>query len=388
MNYLYVLGVATFASAFSMRAIDPMVNQVAADLSITLQQVATLASVFTLAYASMQLVFGPIGDAFGKVRLVRINLAILSLGLAASAMAPSHEVLFVARIVSGAFAGGIIPVVLAMVGDRASFAERPVALSRVLLALILGQLMGSTASGFIAEWLGWRQVFWTACAVSGLGYVGCLVFMSEQRAREPLSFSSALARYRLVLRNPLSLKLFAVAAVEGAFTFGIFPLVAALMVAHRLGDAIEAGLVIGAFALGGACYSLSVGGLVRRLGIKGVIGMGAAAVGLFFIAAALVPSLGMAAAAFAVSGFGFYMIHNMLQLLATELAPEARGSGVALFASSFFIGQAVGAVAMAAVAEHVGAEVVFLIAGASMLALAWPASRLAPRSQASPPTVV
>lgn len=388
MNYLYVLGVATFASAFSMRAIDPMVNQVAADLSITLQQVATLASVFTLAYASMQLVFGPIGDAFGKVRLVRINLAILSLGLAASALAPSHEVLFVARIVSGAFAGGIIPVVLAMVGDRASFAERPVALSRVLLALILGQLMGSTASGFIAEWLGWRQVFWTACAVSALGYVGCLIFMSEQRAREPLSFSSALARYRLVLRNPLSLKLFSVAAVEGAFTFGIFPLVAALMVAHRLGDAIEAGLVIGAFALGGACYSLSVGGLVRRLGIKGVIGMGAVAVGLFFIAAALVPSLGMAAAAFAVSGFGFYMIHNMLQLLATELAPEARGSGVALFASSFFIGQAVGAVAMAAVAEHVGAEAVFLIAGASMLALAWPASRLAPRSQASPPTVV
>ena len=247
--------------------------------------------------------------------------------------------------------------------------------------------MGSTASGFIAEWLGWRQVFWTACGVSALGCIGCIIFMSEQRAREPLSFASGLSRYRLVLRNPMSSKLFAVAAVEGAFTFGIFPLVAALMVAHHLGDAIEAGLVIGAFALGGACYSLGVGPLVRLLGLKGMIGVGAAAVGVFFIAAALVPSLGMAAAAFAVAGFGFYMIHNMLQLLATELAPEARGSGVALFASSFFIGQAVGAVAMAGVAQRVGAEMVFLIAGASMLLLAWPASRLPPRPQTSSPTV-
>lgn len=385
MNYLYVLGLATFASAFSMRAIDPMVNQVAADLNISLPQVATLASVFTLAYASMQLVFGPIGDAVGKVRLVRINLAILALGLAVSAMAPSHEVLFFARILSGAFAGGIIPVVLATVGDRASFAERPVALSRVLFALILGQLMGSTASGFIAEWLGWRQVFWTACAVATLGCVGCVVFISEKNGREPLSFTSALSRYRLVLRNPLSARLFTVAAVEGAFTFGIFPLVAALMVAHRLGDAIEAGLVIGAFALGGACYSLAVGLLVRFLGLKGMIGTGAAAVGVFFIGAALVPSLGMAAAAFAFAGFGFYMVHNVLQILATELAPEARGSGVALFASSFFIGQAVGAVAMAGVAERVSAEAVFLIAGGAMLLLAWPASRLAPRPHTPPP---
>ncbi|MEP9347604.1 MFS transporter [Xanthobacter sp. KR7-225] len=385
MNYLYVLGLATFASAFSMRAIDPMVYKVAADLNITLGQVATLASAFTLAYASMQLVFGPIGDAVGKVRLVRINLAVLALGLAASALAPSHEVLFVARIVSGGFAGGIIPVVLATVGDRASFAERPVALSRVLFALILGQLLGSTASGFIAEWLGWRQVFWTACAVASLGCVGCTVFLSENSARERLSFTSALARYRLVLRNPLSLKLYGVAAVEGAVTFGIFPLVAALMVAHGLGNAVEAGLVIGAFALGGACYSLSVGLLVRFLGLRGMIATGGASVGVFFIGAALVPSLGMAAVAFAIAGFAFYMIHNVLQILATELAPEARGSGVALFASSFFTGQAIGAVVMAGVAERIGAEVVFLIAGVAMILLAWPASRLAPGPRRPPP---
>ena len=40
-----------------------------------------------------------------------------------------------------------------------------------------------------------------------------------------------------------------------------------------------------------------------------------------------------------VAGISFYMLHNSLQTEATELAPSARGSAVALFACGFFIGQ-------------------------------------------------
>lgn len=380
MPFLVVLGLAAFASTFSMRSVDPMLNILATDLNVTLQEVALLASAFTFPYAATQIVFGPIGDAVGKVRLVRFNLVMLTLGLAASALAVNHTMLLAARVLSGAFAGGIIPVVLAMVGDRVSFEERPLALSRILLALVLGQLIGSAASGFIAAWVGWREVFWTAGALAAIAAVTSALGIRELKAPEPLSFGASLGRYGTVLRNPLSIRVYAVVAIEGAFSFGAFPMVAPLMVAHGLGDAVEAGLVLAAFATGGAFYSLAVPVLVRRLGLSGMMGVGGISLGVLFITAALAPSLTLVAGVFALGGFCFYMLHNVLQILATELAPEARGSAVALFASSFFIGQAVGAVVMAQMAARIGVEQVFLLAGGVLIALAYPASRLAPRT--------
>ncbi|MFG1267969.1 MFS transporter [Xanthobacter versatilis] len=379
MPFLLVLGLAAFASAFSMRAVDPMLNILAADLKVTLQEVALLASAFTLPYATMQLLFGPIGDAVGKVRLIRFNLAMLAVGLAVSALVPGHRELLAARVVSGAFAGGIIPVVLATVGDRVPYDQRPVALSRVLLALVLGQLVGSAAAGFIAEYAGWRPVFWCAFAVAASAALAALVGISEERARQPLSFRAALARYGTVLKNPLSLKVYAVVAVEGALTFGVFPLAAPLMVEHGLGDAVEAGLMLGAFAIGGAFYTFAVPVLVRHLGLAGMVGVGAASVGVLLMGAAVGPSLAVVIAVFAAAGFAFYMIHNVLQILATELSAEARGSAVSLFASAFFVGQAVGAIVLAHAAGLLGAAPVFAVAGLGMLILAVPASLLPPR---------
>src|SRR3546814_13089699 len=49
------------------------------------------------------------------------------------------------------------------------------------------------------------------------------------------------------------------------------------------------------------------------------------------------------AAAMTGIGFGFYMLHNTLQTHATQMAPEARGAGVALFAPVLFLGQCAGA---------------------------------------------
>ncbi|MGE4372998.1 MAG: MFS transporter [Xanthobacter sp.] len=383
MPFLLVFSLATFASAFSMRSVDPMLNIMASDLNVTLQDVALLATAFTLPYAAMQLVFGPIGDAVGKVRIIRMNLVLLCLGLCVSALAPDHSSLLMIRMFSGAFAGGIIPVVLAAVGDRVPFDQRALALSRILLALVMGQLIGSTAAGFIAEWLGWRAVFWVAGGIAGLAALCAIFGITEGRQTGPVSFSNALKRYNIVMRNPLSIKVYVVVAIEGAFTFGAFPLVAPLMVTHHIGDAVEAGLVLAAFAIGGACYSLVVQFLVRTLGASHMVGIGSFSVGILLVVAAFMPSFLGVAALFCLGGFAFYMIHNILQILATELAPEARGSGVALFATAFFIGQAVGAIGLAWMAGWAGPEGAFTLAGIVMVLLALPASRLAPARKAN-----
>ena len=46
----------------------------------------------------------------------------------------------------------------------------------------------------------------------------------------------------------------------------------------------------------------------------------------------------MASLACVIAGLGFYMLHNTLQVNATQMAPTKRGSSVALFAAAVSTG--------------------------------------------------
>jgi MFS family permease len=68
---------------------------------------------------------------------------------------------------------------------------------------------------------------------------------------------------------------------------------------------------------------------------------------------------------------GFYMIHNSMQTIATELAPTARGSAVALFAASYFLGQAIGPVLLGPLAHVAGHAASLLTISVGVLVVAF-----------------
>lgn len=381
MVFTFLLGLAGFSSAFSMRAVEPTLPLIAADLTVSLQQVALLASAFALPYAATQLVFGPVADAMGKVRVMRVTLAMLSLSLVACALAPTHTTLFVARVVSGCWAGGIIPVSFALVGDRFAFDERPAALGRILTFIVLGQLSGAATAGVLATHFGWRSVFWLSVILTAAAGIGMMLFVQETARRGRASLTQSLQRYRIVLDNPVSMRLFIIVAIEGALIFGCFPFVAAHFMEKGFAGALEAGIALGCFGLGGIAYTVSVGGLTRRFGLAAMGGAGALMAGLSFVGIAETGWLPGLLVLFAAAGFGFYMLHNMIQILATELVPSARGSAVALYATSFWSGQAAGAVITAQAVPWIGADGMFIGAGLGLAALSWPAVLLARRAR-------
>ena len=69
-------------------------------------------------------------------------------------------------------------------------------------------------------------------------------------------------------------------------------------------------------------------------------------------------------------GFGMYAMHNTLQTRATEMATDARASGISLFAVSLFLGQALGIEAASVAINVVGYTPVFLVAAVSLALLA------------------
>jgi predicted MFS family arabinose efflux permease len=70
-----------------------------------------------------------------------------------------------------------------------------------------------------------------------------------------------------------------------------------------------------------------------------------------------------------VAGVSFYMLHNSMQTEATELAPSARGSAVALFACGFFVGQGLGPIVFAALLHGLGPRAALLAVAAALVIL-------------------
>src|SRR5215469_9542437 len=96
--------VAIFSTTLFMRAVDPLVPQIADYFVVDPHTVALLATAFSLPYAITQPILGGLADAFGKTQLMTWSLVILVVSAAIGAAAPNLTVLFVSRVVSGIMA--------------------------------------------------------------------------------------------------------------------------------------------------------------------------------------------------------------------------------------------------------------------------------------------
>jgi MFS family permease len=198
---ILVLGLGAGSSSLAGRAFDPLVGIIGTEFGAAAATVALLSTAFALPYALVQPVLGPIGDAIGKQRVMRVCLGVLALALAASAFAPDFMTLVLLRMLAGGAAGGVFPLAIATMGDSVPMERRQVALSRLLVAGLTGAIAGGALSAALAPFIGWRGVT-LLCAAAALA--GLIVLRGEGAAHPARRFdpAEALRRYGAILRLP------------------------------------------------------------------------------------------------------------------------------------------------------------------------------------------
>lgn len=127
---IFALSFAAFASAASLRVTDPSLTRIADEYAVALAVASWVITSYALAYGVLQIVFGPAGDRFGKVRVVAWACAASTLTALMCAMAPSLPLLLVARALSGAAAAAVIPLSMAWIGDVIPYQHRQPVLAR------------------------------------------------------------------------------------------------------------------------------------------------------------------------------------------------------------------------------------------------------------------
>ena len=102
-----MLAFAGFASSASIRIADPLLPQVAQDFAVAPGAAAMMVTAFGLGYGGFQIVYGPIGDRYGKYQTVAVICLLAALGSYACAIVNDLWGLSVARFISGAVSAAI-----------------------------------------------------------------------------------------------------------------------------------------------------------------------------------------------------------------------------------------------------------------------------------------
>jgi predicted MFS family arabinose efflux permease len=408
---LLVVGMAAFMVQADARVIDPLLHAIARDFHTIPPNAAIVISAYALPYGLFQLFYGPFGDRIGKLRVMAGCLAFFAVGTFACAFVPNLPVFAILRFVTGVAAAAVVPMSIGYIGDKFPYEMRQIALGRFMSALMMGQIAGSTLGGIFGEYIGWRDVFVVfgvvALAVSALlarearrfpepqkasrvlgpsvlavpfggsiMFVGMIGVLPDLFGKGLIGLGVTLLIYALVtqygglLKRPNAPLVLGTVLLEGLFVFGGLAYLASSLT-DRFGiNYASAGLMVAGFGAGGLVYSVSVKKLVGRIGELGILVLGGSLLGVAFVSIGIMPVWYWFIPLVILLGMGYYTMHGTLQTRATELAPEARGTAISLFAFCFFMGQATGPQLLGAILKTRGYGPAFVTAGVGLFTLA------------------
>jgi predicted MFS family arabinose efflux permease len=369
---IITLSLAAFGSAMSMRVADAQLPALANTFGVGLAGAAQVITVFAVAYGVLQLAYGPIGDRHGKWRVVSVAVLASAVTAFACAAATNFKVLLVARAAAGATCAGIIPLSMAWIGDAVPYDRRQPVLARFLTGQIFGMATGQWLGGIASDYFDWRVPFalLTVCfLIPGVLLWRTRVLADSVAPHVPRS-GRLVQEAGYVLREPWARVVLCVVFLEGAILYGPFAFLATHL--HlRAGVSLGlAGALVTLFAFGGLLFAIFSRRLVPRLGETGLARGGGALMLSGLLLAALSPVWWSAPLACVAAGLGFYMFHNTLQANATQMAPQARGLAVSLFAAGFFLGQTFGVAAASLAVERFGTARVLAAGGLGVLLIA------------------
>ena len=104
-------------------------------------------------------VYGRLGDAFGRRRLMFAGLAVFIVASIACAAAPTIELLTLARVLQGLGGGGLMTLSQALVGEAIPPRERARYQGYLAAVAVGANTFGPVAGGYLTQHFGWQSVF-------------------------------------------------------------------------------------------------------------------------------------------------------------------------------------------------------------------------------------
>jgi MFS transporter, DHA1 family, multidrug resistance protein len=347
-----LLAAITALAPFSLQIFLPALPAIQASFAVAPGVVQLALSLSILANAVANLAYGPVSDRFGRRPVLLVGLAAFIAGSLGCALAPSIELLIIARIVQSI--GGAAGMVLAraIVRDLYDRERSASIIAYLTMAMVVAPMLAPTIGAVLLDVASWRAIFYLVTGVGVALTWPIISTLAETRPPEARRHGGPFAGAGALLRSGLFWS-YTLQSTFGISVFFAFIAGAPYFMMNVLGrSATEYGLwfilVSAAFMAGNLTAGRFSGriGLDRMVFAGAVLGLaGAGVTGVLVLGGAWAP-LALFGPMMAVGlGNGFAVPNAQAGALSVHPLLAGTASGIAGFSQMFvaaLVSQAVG----------------------------------------------
>jgi predicted MFS family arabinose efflux permease len=344
-----------------------MISNIAEDLNLTISTASLSVTAYMLSFGLFTLIFGPLADRFGKVKVINIAAFGTAIFSMLGALAFNLPSLIFFRAVNGMFGAGIFPVTIAYVGELFDDKNRHMALAKVMGLGFLGTASATAIGGAVAYFGSWRYVY----LIYGIGEIILAIFMLRmlQRDEPVVKKFSLVASYKEALTNSKFMRVVVILFFVGFTVLGSFTF-SGILIKELTGlNIFIVGLILSIFGIGTVIGSKAVVKVRHKLKhffliFAGLLGAASLLTMSSFSHPVLI-SIG-----FLGYGIAFIFIQSTIISAAQENLPKRKGTAMSMASFHIFVGAAVGTTINGKVIMIYGLRTIFTYSAILMLVAA------------------
>lgn len=364
---LYALGAGNFVVGIGAFIVIGILAPMLRDMNLSKSEASAVLTVYALTYAVASPVLVAVTGRFDRRDVMLAGLGLFVLGAVASALASTHGMLLISRLIAALGAAVFTPVASAAAVGLSAPANRAKALGIVFGGLTLAQVAGVPLGSYLGYTLGWRSALW---AVVALGLAAVPLILLTVRRGIDVPPASLRTLMRVLASGQLML----------AVAFTVLFMGAAYVVYTFIGPMMETRFEIGAegvtlflllFGIGAVVGNAIGAWLTTRIGSNNALRLLATSQIAIMPALTLLP-VGMPVALaltllWSLAAWSF-MVPQQARLVG--LAPQYQGLLLALNASAIYVGVSIGSTLGSFTLTQFSTYGVLGVVGAGVAALA------------------
>jgi EmrB/QacA subfamily drug resistance transporter len=181
---LFVTCRALGAVVSAMASRNVALPDLARDTHAGQTQLAWVVDAYSLAFASLLLPAGALGDRFGRRRLLLIGLVVFAAGSVLAVLTRNPDQLIGLRGLLGVGAAMVMPATLSTITSTFPREQRTRAVSVWTAVAAAGAVVGVLCTGLLLQEWSWRSAFLLNVVLGGVAAVGTLMFVPESAERD------------------------------------------------------------------------------------------------------------------------------------------------------------------------------------------------------------
>jgi DHA1 family bicyclomycin/chloramphenicol resistance-like MFS transporter len=199
-----VLFTMLFAGQIASTIFLPGLPSIAVELEIPRSVVQIMVPVYLAAFASTQLVIGPLSDKFGRKPIVLLGILLFTFASYLCANANDIQTLLLCRVAQATGACSTLVISRAIIRDTSEGLAAAKAMSYVAIAMAVGPIMAPFIGGFLTGWFSWRATFLFTTLIGFVVLILISINLKEtlpKEMRNPPKLSTLYSNYLELLKN-------------------------------------------------------------------------------------------------------------------------------------------------------------------------------------------